>query len=328
MRQSASRTAANYRLLSRQTQYGAIGMYASVADGMRFLNRQDFTLTPDLGEVAAEAFCEETELPGSVRRAIHDKDAEVGLSTLTEWGNRAHVDAQVKTGEAKCLLEALNSNAVRSAMAALLDVHRWKGDEETELARLARIASSLRKSGQHHALREAITCILEFEGCYQVVLLAFERLVWLCRHHSAASITLTELNEDFVLQLVRERLPAQRDRFFASLDSGTELSFLRGLDNLADVRRFLEKVSAAVKEVEPFIDALLSRHTDVQRGKFDRGRRKMPWLERNNSCVSLTMTRSGGLNFEATMPEHIAAHPYRLNAADALIRAGSKAAQS
>jgi hypothetical protein len=88
IRQSASRTAANYRLLSRQTQYGAIGMYASVADGMRFLNREDFTLTPDLGEVAAEAFCKETELPGSVRRAIHDMDAEVGLSTLTEWGTR------------------------------------------------------------------------------------------------------------------------------------------------------------------------------------------------------------------------------------------------
>ena len=55
-RSGAARTTANYRLLSRQPQYGAIGMYANVADGMRFLSRDDFTLTPGLGEVAAEAF--------------------------------------------------------------------------------------------------------------------------------------------------------------------------------------------------------------------------------------------------------------------------------
>jgi len=51
-----SRTTAGYRLLSRQSQYGGIGMYANVADGMHFFNRDDFILTPDLGEVAGEAF--------------------------------------------------------------------------------------------------------------------------------------------------------------------------------------------------------------------------------------------------------------------------------
>ncbi len=38
-------------------------MYANVASGMRFLNREDLSLTPALGEVAAEAFCDETKLP-------------------------------------------------------------------------------------------------------------------------------------------------------------------------------------------------------------------------------------------------------------------------
>jgi hypothetical protein len=55
-RSGATRTTAKYKLLSRQSQYGVIGMYASVADGMRFLNREDFTLTPALGEVAAHNF--------------------------------------------------------------------------------------------------------------------------------------------------------------------------------------------------------------------------------------------------------------------------------
>src|SRR5207302_4234119 len=45
-RSGATKTTAQYRLLSRQSQYGAIGMYASVARGMRVLNREDYTLTP------------------------------------------------------------------------------------------------------------------------------------------------------------------------------------------------------------------------------------------------------------------------------------------
>jgi hypothetical protein len=65
---------------------------------------------------------------------------------------------------------------------------------------------------------------------------------------------------------------------------------------------------------------------DIQHGKFDRGRRKMPWLERNDSRISLTITRAGGLNFEASLPEHITPHPYRVGAADALISASSSAA--
>ena len=43
-RTGATRTTANYRLLSRQPQYGVIGTYANVADGMRFLSRDDLTL--------------------------------------------------------------------------------------------------------------------------------------------------------------------------------------------------------------------------------------------------------------------------------------------
>jgi hypothetical protein len=80
-RSGAMRTTANYQLLSRQSQYGAIGMYANVASGMRFLNREDFTLTPALGEVAAEAFRDETELPPILRKAILD-DGELSLATL------------------------------------------------------------------------------------------------------------------------------------------------------------------------------------------------------------------------------------------------------
>ena len=51
----------------------------------------------------------------------------------------------------------------------------------------------------------------------------------------------------------------------------------------------------------------------------------MPWLEQTDSRINLTVTRAGGLDSEATAPDDIAPHPYRLNAADALISASSKA---
>ncbi len=70
-------------------------------------------------------------------------------------------------------------------------------------------------------------------------------------------------------------------------------------------------------DINAFIGAIVGRHTDIQHGKFDRGRRKMPWIELNDGRITLTMTRAGGMNREATLPEHIQVHPYRLNAADA-----------
>lgn len=323
-------TAADYPLLSRQSQYGAIGMYASVADGMHFFDRDDFVLTPALGEVAAEAFLEETGLPSPLRRAIMDPEgkSEVSLSTLAAWGERAHVEADVKSREAACLRDALHSNDVRSRMAKTLSEHPVRNDSELELDRLSRVLHTLKRNDQHQDLRESIECTLAYEDCYRHALLALERILWLCRHHSAASVTLTELAGDSVLSFVKVNLPTHVRRLRYALDQGTTPGFREGLDRLSDVRRFLETASGAVEDHSAFIDALIHRHADIQHGKFDRGRRKMPWLERNDARITLTMTRAGGLNREITQPAHITPHPYRLGAADALISASLKAAQS
>ena len=318
-----SRTTAGYRLLSRQSQYGGIGMYANVADGMHFFNRDDFILTPDLGEVAGEAFQDETRLPGSIRHAIID-DTEVPLRTLADWGERAHVEAEVKPREAACLGEALHCNDVRSRMAGLLRDHPAKNAEETELNRLARALRTLKRNGRHLDLQEGIECILAFESCYQHVLLSIERILWLCRHHTAASITLAELANDPVMLVVKTNLPARVQRLLDTLDHGTMPGFRENLDRLSDVRRFLEAISGAVQDNSAFVEAVITRHADVQHGKFDRGRRKMPWLERINSRLQLTMTRTGGMSREAADPAHINPHPYRLGAADAFISASKK----
>jgi predicted DNA-binding protein len=326
-RTGATRTSAKYPLLSRQSQYGVIGIYANVASGMRFLNREDFSLTPALGEVAAEAFYDETKLPHSLRRAILD-DGDVSLATLKAWGEQAHVEAEVKGAEATCLFEALHGNPVRSRAAGLLLQHPRKDDQETELDRLKRIARTLKGKDESQDLREAIECIQEFESCYQLATLALERLLWLGRHHAATSVKISELNSDTVLRTIRDHLPFRVQKFTHTLDNGTDTAFRQNLDRLSDVRKFMEEASGATEDIGAFIGALIARHTDVQHGKFDRGRRKMPWIELNDSRITLTMTRAGGLNREVTLPERIQPHPYRLNAADALNLATAKAVQS
>ena len=102
------------------------------------------------------------------------------------------------------------------------------------------------------------------------------------------------------------------------LDTARSEQFHTDLHRLDDTRRFLECASASSGSPESLTREVLARHGDVQRGKFDRGRSKMPWLEVTAGRISLTMTRVGGLTKEATVPSDIAAHPYRLSSADAL----------
>jgi hypothetical protein len=105
------------------------------------------------------------------------------------------------------------------------------------------------------------------------------------------------------------------------LDTARSEAFLIGLHRLEDTRRFLERASTSCGSPESLTQEVLARHRDVQRGKFDRGRSKMPWLEVTADRISMTMTRVGGLNKEVTVPSAIAPHPYRLFSADALINA-------
>jgi len=326
-RSAKSRTDAKYTLLSRQTQYGAIGMYASVAEGMRFFNRDRLDLTADLGEAAAEAFLRETDCPASLRRAVVD-DSDIPVATLKAWGERAHVDAEVGPIEAKCLSEALHSHPVRSRMTGLLKRHPFMKDGEPELDRLARIAKALRKQNDHQDLREAIDCISAYESCYRLAQLALERLLWLCRRHAAAFVTLSELRDDPVIELARRCLPAEVQRLLTVLNDGSASYFRAGLDRLSDVRDFLRETADTAGEAPDFVCAIMRRHVDVQRGKFDQGRRKMPWLELNDSRMNLTMTRVGGMRTEVTVPEQIVPHPYRVQAADALLAASDNAANS
>lgn len=313
----AARVDAEFRLLSRQAQSGGLGIYGSVAEGMRFLDRETFTLSADLGGPIAAAFIQETGMPRSLRLAIKRK-GHVTERVLREWGERAHAHNAPGPQEAECLMGATHLHPVRSRMLQLL--RRWPfniGDRD-ELKRLRRIEKELRREEQEPELRAAIRAILRFEACYRSAQLALERLLWLCRHSTKAALNRSDLAADPVIERVRAELPKEARRFAECIAVPSLAPARLRLD---DAQRFIARAAAAAGETEGFIQAIVQRHIDVQRGKFDRGRRKMPWLDRSGDRLVLSTTRAGGLPFEATAPADIPPHPYRLNAADALNRA-------
>lgn len=316
---------ADYRLLSRQMQYGVVGMYGNVADGMRLLERQSLSLTAELGERLGEAFIKGTGMPAKLRKAVKEDGEEVPLSTLVKWGKEAHIARQVTQKEAQCLRECLHMNPVRSRMAQLLERHPFKSDNDTEIVRIGRITEALNGSAEDADLREATAAISNYERCYRLVQLGFERILWLCRQHPAGAVPLTDFRTDEVIGHVAERLPAGVARLLQVLDSpGTE-AFRQGLDRINDIRGFLNEAIQACEHGDELALTILKRHTDVQHGKFERGRRKMPWVENTDGQIRLTTARVGGLNRESMTVDDITPHPYRLASADALIEAGRMA---
>ena len=321
LREPARRVDANFKLLSRQVPYGVVGLYGAVADRMRLLDRKTFSLTPDLGQRLADSFLKETETPQILIKAVRE-DGDLSLAALTEWGLRAHISGKTLPTEGLCMKEALHRDPVRSRMADALAAHQFQvHSSDNELKRLRRLLPALERDPSCLDLKEAVSAILSYEACYQLVMLGFERLLWLCRTLPAAAANSSDLNSDPVLQLVCGQLPAASASLGATLDTARSAQFRDGLYRVEDTRRFLERSSSSCGSPESLMREVLVRHSDVQRGKFDRGRSKMPWLEVKPNHISLTMTRVGGLNWEASVPSDITPHPYRLFSADALINA-------
>ncbi len=316
LRANSARTDANFQLLSRQVPYGVVGIYGAVADGMRLIDRKTLTPTPDLGEPLGNGFLKETDAPDTLRKAVCG-DKTIALDTLAQWGRRSHLAGKTVECERKRLAEALHRNPVRSRMADVLAGHPFQAEGDTELKRLARLLPTLATKGGNRDLSEAVGAILAYEAAYRLAMLGFERLLWLCRSPSGADAA-AEIASDPFLEHVRSGLPAAVQTLESALDSAEAELFRQDLHRLEDTRRFLERAAAACGATGSLVHELMERHADVQRGKFDQGRRKMPWLEVAAGRISLTMTRVGGLSREATDPADITPHPYRLSSADAL----------
>lgn len=311
----------DYPLLSRQLPYGMVGIYGAVADRLRMLDRKSLLLSADLGVRLADSFIEETALPDAIIAGVR-KEKPVSIDVLRHWGHQSHVAGESGLGEADCLRDAMfNLNTVRSRMLNLLAEFPAHIEEETELVRIRRIADQIGGLQENKDLREAMELILAYENAYRWAMVALERLLWLCRSLPAAAIAPSDLANDPILTNVLEALPTVVTTYRAALEGGMTTAFRDQLDKLDDVTVFLKQAAAACDKPNTLADTILERHRDVQSGKFDRGRRKMPWIHRLDGRIELTLTRAGGRDFEVQAPEDILPHFYRFQAADAFLRA-------
>jgi len=321
-RAGAKSATARFKLLSRQEPYGALGIYGTIAEGLRLLvDRQTFTLSPDAGDALAEAFLDETKMPPAVKRAVLE-DTEVSTGVLADWGVRAHISATPGKEEARHLAEALHRNPLRSRTAQRLR-YVPRRDGELELARIRRIHKSIADGGTDADLKDAFEAILGFEGCYRAAMLGFERILWLCRSATNAILSREQLRSDKIIHNVCQVLPVAAQRLRRAFEEQRTGHLQGEIERIEDVRRFIERAAAVCDNPLSLCNALLERHMDVQHGKFDRGRRKMPWIESGATGLALTATRTGGLSYSVESPDQITPHPYRLAAADALIAAAA-----
>lgn len=318
-RERRTRVDAEFPMLLRQVRYGAVGIYGTVANTLRLWDRKTLQPTPDLGLTLAQAFLSNTEAPEVLLRAVR-APRDVSLESLIAWGRRAHIARAVGPEEQRCFRQALVWDPVRKRMAeALLRVPAKDG--ENEIARLGRIAQAIDSDDGNRDLSEAVEAIVAYEGAYRLVLLGFERLLRLARTLPAGDVAASDLRADPVLGRVCSYLPAAVGRFERSIEDATTTAFRGGIERLSDIAAFLIDAARACVAPVGLAEAIIARHADVQRGKFDRGRRKMPWMEWHTGRLALTMSRIGGLDFEATRPDDIQPHPYRLFAANSLIEA-------
>lgn len=314
-------TEADFKLLSRQVTYGMVGIYGSVADGLRLIDRGTLDLGPDLGRRLGESFVAETEMPPTLRRAVVEDEGAVGLAPLRKWGERAHLDAQTGPEEARVMLEALAGNDTRRRMTELLHHHPTL-DGETEIHRLHRICQALAAADDHPDLREALRAIVAFEEGFRLALLAFFRLLWFCQAEAPYAIELDRAAQDPVLITVHEQMKGAWRRLDAAVAEGETRAFKEHTERLADVQGFLQAAAGSSTAGE-LVERVLLRHRDVQRAKLDGGRPKMPWLEINKGKVVPTLSATQRLSRPPGTVEEMLAHPYRTAAADRLFRAGS-----
>ncbi len=317
-------TDGEYKLLLRQTQYGLIGLYGAVADRLRFIERKSLTLTPDLGEVLGDAFIRETDLPAALKKAVRD-NVTLPVDELSDWGSRAFVSGEIGPIEGKCLMEALQCNPQRARVTEFVREHTPSDDKEPELARLTRIRNSLGDDLDNRDIMHLIDFILAYESAYRLVMVVFERLLWLGRTLPGGAVPDSDILADAVLEQIRADLSPALESYFDRQSALRQHELKEPQSNLAVVSEFLGKLRESLDSNITLTVCVLDRHRDVQSGKFDRGRRKMPWIERDRNVLHLTLAPASDTKREITEPEQVAPHEYRLATVDWFLRADHEA---
>lgn len=316
----ARETDADYRLLSRQSTYGLLGIYGNVADNLRLVASDTLTLNADLGVRLGKAFLDETEAPAALRTAIVER-GNVRVSALAEWGQRAHVSARPKAraGEQRALGEALVASDVRRRMIKLLAEHPAQADDR-ELDRIERISRELASTERDPDLREALRAILAYERGFQESLLVFQRLLWACQT-PPFNVSLASLRDERSLSTSRDDIARASEDLDAALSEARTGAFLSQRERVNDVAEFLRSAARAAT-VDELASVVVRRHVDVLRGRLLGGRSKMPWLEEKGGKVVPTLAAAQRIERPPARASDVPPHGYRTWAADQLRSAG------
>ena len=305
-------TKGDFRLLSRQQQYGLLGIYGSVSEGFQLFERPDFELH-DAGRRLGESFIEETQMPSRIKDVVVAPGA-VPVDALREWGARAHVGGKYAMKEAAILSEIAERDETRRRMTAHLRAVPALTDEG-ELGRLDRIASRLETLSEDRDLLEAVRAIAMYEELFRTALLVFQRVLGRCQQEEPFEVELSSLDEDAPTSNALERLKRLAARAPSVFEDPKTPLFRLRLERLGDALEFLHAAATAKNGAELAV-RVIARHHAVQAAKGAGTRPKMPWLEVTGGRVKQTLTfaqRIGGL---PEVPEDVGAHPYRTWAAD------------
>jgi hypothetical protein len=309
----------DYPFLRRQRIQGAIGVYRSFLEKCGLLFPNEWRLTPDLGEGLGEAFARDTAMPAVVKRSIRDGSA-VPVAALRGWGQYAHPTRPLMDEEKRFLREAVLTNPHRHASLSLLRSVgvRWLQTPGGELLAVGEMLTRLRAGKTvrgvnpdvYPSLTSALTVIPAYEAAYRTALLGFERVLWLVRQSPGGVATEAVLRDSIVNDLPKMVATVARGLTVA-LDAAAALD-TSVRSTLADAADFVRALGRPGLDSGTVVETLLHRHKDIQEGKLERGRRKMPWIVRDKGAYCLTFARVGGLDRPVTNPSAITAHDYRL----------------
>jgi hypothetical protein len=311
----------DFQFLRRQRITGAVGVYRTFLEGAALCFRNEWRLTPDLGQSLGEAFRQGTGLPSSVRRSVIDA-APVSVSTLRNWGQLSHPARRLPDEEKRTLRDAVLSDPPRRATLGLLRLagRRLLREPDGELKLIKAMATLLRERrlirgvprDTYPQLLAVLDLIPAYEAAYRRALLGFERILWLVRQNPGGIPKSAVLRDPVV-----KRLGPLLEQSARSVARGTEAS--TGLlpemkrTTLADVLAFVDELGKRAGDGDALLGTILERHRQIQEGKFDKGRRKSAWVVQEGQHLRLTFARVGGLDREVTDASGIPAHVYRLS---------------
>lgn len=298
-REKSIRTA-SFNMLADQVRYGGIGAYASLVEECHLASMRSLALRPPGARLAGT-------FPGPGDLSVWDEEKPLSLDALKEWGLRCHLGAFKLKEEGTALAAALRGgeeggrdDEVRWTTLRLLST---LGDREAaEPALLDELLESIRRGDFDH-LKVSADCLLQIEAALVLIHpyeLFSQAVQFLFDAVRAAATDEPEVKLDSVATTAPCVAACKAARKAASdlLDAIPKADGVH--QSTQDVRRVLtdtgvgalaEAIRATSSDVD-LLDLVLTRHRDVQQGKFDRGQRKAPWVARDaGGPVRLTAQR-------------------------------------